>query len=109
MNNKSFFGLVVLTVACQLRVGASLLLPNSCELPFKGEDNCRGTNGLPQQTLPLGNQRSASERQAASGPMGEKPEVEAERATGYLVLMTPHRLAHQGFKALLARKYKEAG
>ena len=109
MNNKSFFGLVVLTVACQLRVGASLLLPNSCELPFKGEDNCRGTNGLPQQTLPLGNQRSASERQAASGPMGEKPEVEAERATGYLVLMTPHRLAHQGIKALLVHKYKEAG
>ena len=106
---SNLFGLVCLIVACQLKVGACLHLPESCELPFKGDDNCRGTNGLSQQTLPLGSQRSASERQAASGPMGEKPEVEAERATGYLVLMTPHRLAHQGIKALLARKYKEAG
>ena len=105
----SFFGLVYLTVAYQLKVGACLLLPESCELPFKGENNCRGTNGLTQQTLPLGRQRSASERQAASGPMGEKPEAEAERASGYLVLMTPHRQAQPGIKALLIHQYKEAG
>ena len=107
MNNKSFFGLVALTVVLQLSVSLSAHAER-CKHPCQRAED-RGTSGLLQQTLPLDSQRSALERQAASGPMGEKPEVEAERATGYLVLMTPHRLAHQGIKALLARKYKEAG
>ena len=49
-----FFGLVCLLAVRQLRVGASLRLPYSCEPPFKGEDTCRGTNSMTQQTLLLG-------------------------------------------------------
>ena len=53
-NNMSLFGLVCLIVACQLKVGACLRLPESCELPFHGEDDCRGTNSMSQPTLLLG-------------------------------------------------------
>ena len=36
-------------------------------------------------------------------------EVEAERATDCLVLMTPHQQAQLGLQALLVQQYKEAG
>ena len=49
-------GLVCLWVVRQLRVEASLRLPNSCEHPFKGEDYCRGNNSMSQQTLLSGHQ-----------------------------------------------------
>ena len=52
-NMSKFFGLVVSMVVLQLRVRALLHLPERCKLPFHGEDNCRGTNGLSQQTLLL--------------------------------------------------------
>ena len=52
-NMSKFFGLVFTIVALQLREGACLRLPVSCELPIQREDDCRGTNGLSQQTLLL--------------------------------------------------------
>ena len=52
-NMSKFFGLVVSMVVLQLRVRALLHLPERCKLPFHGEDNCRGTNGLSLQTLLL--------------------------------------------------------
>ena len=107
MNNKSFFGLVALTVVLQLSVSLSAHAER-CKHPCQRAED-RGTSGLLQQTLPLDSQRSALERQAASGPMGEKPEVKAERATDCLVLMTPHRQAKLGLQALLVQQYKEAG
>ena len=50
---SNLFGLVFLIAALQLREKACLLLPERCELPIQREDNCRGTNGLSQQTLLL--------------------------------------------------------
>ena len=50
---SKFFGLVFTIVALQLREGACLHLPVSCELPIQREDDCRGTNGLSQLTLLL--------------------------------------------------------
>ena len=52
-NISNLFGLVFLVAALQLRVRACLHLPERCELPLQREDNCRGTNGLSQQTLLL--------------------------------------------------------
>ena len=50
---SNLFGLVLSIAALQLRVEACLLLPYCCELLIQREDNCRGTNGLSQQTLLL--------------------------------------------------------
>ena len=50
---SKFIGLVFSIAALQLKAGAYLRLPESCELPIQREDNCRGANGLSQQTLLL--------------------------------------------------------
>ena len=78
----NLFGLVCSIVARQLKVGACLRLPESCELQIQREDDCRRANGSSQPTPYYCSVRhtAADILPAKYGLMGVKPTaVAAER------------------------------